>query len=655
MSGAMGLPEGFTLDEAPAAMPTLPAGFTVDVSHPVSGPSGSLMTDVGRRAGTAGTEALGAFLGLPRAAAQGVDWLTSRLPGVPENTKVQDFIGSLKQPTGDNRPLFPDPATAREMAYKTTGATEYVPETYWGRIGQAALNAVPFGLGGGLRMIPGAMGGGATSEMAGEWAADRGWTPAQQFFARLAGGVPGQVGVNAATNGAARLAAVLAGGAKNEPYAAFERLGLPRELGGTVTGEPSPVYAEKFAARMPGSEGKIADARARLVAGWQNKLDETANSLGSATTPAEAGISLQRGAKDWLSNFKTATGKLWNDFHTMVPGTTPVTVSNYESALKNVLGDYTNAPATGRVLQAPTARALSDALGVDLPPSGHLTWDALRTIRTAIGEKLDSPSIIADTSQAALKQIYAGLTRDMEAGAGNVSPRALSAFHRANAVTAAGHDLLDNHIAPVINAASPEAAAQFAMQEARLGGSRLGALTFNIPGAAGDLGALALRQAATNTESPTSLATAIAGRKPAYSPEAMNVLFPKAETRATINDLARTGESMRPFEKDLANSPTATHQARGLGRLVTAMELGRLGHEYGGAPGRIAGMTAGMMAPNLLGKIAEWTALNPRIASFYATQAPFEMQSLPPSIRALIAAQPNQAAPFSFAPQEPSQ
>ena len=32
--------------------------------HPVAGPSGSLLTDIGRRAATAGTEALGGFLGV---------------------------------------------------------------------------------------------------------------------------------------------------------------------------------------------------------------------------------------------------------------------------------------------------------------------------------------------------------------------------------------------------------------------------------------------------------------------------------------------------------------------------------------------------------------------------------------------------------------
>lgn len=614
--------------------------------HPVAGPSGSLLTDIGRRAATAGTEALGGFLGLPNAVAQGVDWLGNKA-GL--NVGAQKAVESIKVP--DGRPLMPDPQTAREMAYATTGATEYKPETYWGRVGQAALNAGAMGGPGGLRTIPAAMGGGATSEMAGEWAADHGWSPGAQFAARLVGTVPGAVAANAAITGAGRLAATLAPSSKTEPYAAFERLGLPRELAGTTSGEATPGYAEKLAARMPGSEAKVADARGRLMGAWQQKLDDTAASLGTATTPTEAGRTLQSGAAQWLSDFKTTTGNLWNQFYQMVPGTTPVRVSNYDAALNNVLGDFSGAPATGRVLQAPTARALSEALGVDLPPSGNLTWDALKNIRTAVGEKLESPSILADTSQAALKQIYAALTRDMEAGAGSVSPQALTAFHRANAVTDAGHDLLENYIAPVISAASPEAATQYAMAEARRGGSRLGALTFNIPGAGGDLGALALRDAATNTESPTAFSTAMTGRKPVLSPEAMNVLFPQTATRETINDLATTGNAMRPFEKDLAASPTATHEARGIGRLITALEMGRAGHEMAGTPGRIVGLTAGLMAPNLLGKLAEWTAVNPRVAAFYATQPPIELAPLSPQIRALIASQPNQAPPFGWSPQ----
>lgn len=115
---------------------TMPAGAPPPASgaqHPVAGPSGSLVTDTERRLGTAATDTLGGLLGLPSAAAHAVDW-TGRQVGVDPG--AQAALGSIK---AGGQPLFPDPATAREMAYQTTGATEYQPETAWGRVGQGAL------------------------------------------------------------------------------------------------------------------------------------------------------------------------------------------------------------------------------------------------------------------------------------------------------------------------------------------------------------------------------------------------------------------------------------------------------------------------------------------------------------------------------------
>ena len=89
-------------------------------------------------------------------------------------------------------------------------------------------------------------------------------------------------------------------------------------------------------------------------------------------------------------------------------------------------------------------------------------------------EKLENPQTVSDTSQAALKQLYGGLSQDMQSGAANVSPDAFASFIKANAATAAGHNVLESYLNPILNASSPETAAQHAMAQARQGGDRLG-------------------------------------------------------------------------------------------------------------------------------------------------------------------------------------
>ena len=605
------------------------AAFPAVTPHPAAGPSGSLLTDAGRFAGTAGANAMGALLSLPHSAAQGIDWLGDKVGVNPGATPA---IESVKDPSGSGQPLFPDFGTARNMAFNTTGGTEYQPQTWLGRRGMDAATGAILGATGGLGAIPAAAGGSATGGAAAEV------FPNHPLAAAMLGFIPGAAIANGAMTAPQRLAGALLKSPETEPYGAFNRLDLPTDLAGTTTGAPMPAYAEKLAARMPGSEGMIADARGNLVNAWQDKLDSTASKLGSAATPQELGTSLQTAAQKWLGDFKSNTSDLWNKFHAMVPGETPVGVSNYQAALDNVLGNFSGAPETGAVLQPGTVQKLSDALGVDLksnavPPPGAppgplpptLPWQAIKSMRTAIGEKLESPSIVSDTSQAALKQLYGGLTDDMKAGAAGVGPAASTAFDTANAATRAGHELLDTQIGPILKANNPEQAAQYAMSQARLGGSRLDALATNLPGAAGDLGSFALRNAAGNVEnpSPTGLATALTGRKPIYSQEAQRVLFPDQGTQQTVADLASTGNAMKPFEKDLANSPTATHQTRGLGRVIAAAELARQGHELLGTPGAIAGGAAGFFAPDLMGRVARTAALNPTVASIYGRNIPF--------------------------------
>lgn len=604
-------------------------------AHPAAGPSGSIMTDAGRQIGTAAANAGAALLSAPRSVAQGIDWLGNKA-GV--NVGADAALAGMKDPTGSGQPAFPDFQSARNMAFNTTGGTEYQPSTWAGRRTQDALTGGMLGATGGLAAIPAAMGGAATAGAASEA------FPTHPLAAAMLGFIPGATAANGLISAPQRIGAALMSAPNVEPYAAFDRLGLPTQLSGTTTGEPGLVYAEKLAARMPGSETAVAHARDNLVSSWQDKLNDVANGMGSASTPQELGASLQGAAGNWLNDFKTNTGQLWNDFYSKVPGDTPVDVSGYRDALDKVNGNFAGAPASGAVLQPGTARNLSGALASDvqtgsptLPAPAVLPWDAVKNIRSAIGEKLANPQLVSDMPQAALKQIYGGLTNDMKAGAGGVSQDALDAFNTANTATATGHTLLDDHIGPILQATTPEQAAQYAMGQARTGGTRLNALVTNLPSAAGDLGSYALRTAATNIESPTALATALTGRRPVLSPEAQAALFPNSATQQNIADLASTGRAMQPLEKDLANSPTATHQARGPGRLIAALELARQGHELAGIPGAAAGAGMGLWAPNVAGKVAQATALNPMLSALYGRQIPLAPTKPSMLARALMA------------------
>ncbi len=633
--------------------------------HKVSGPTGDLKTDIPRMAGTAVGNAVAGLGSLPNLAAQGVDYVGGLIGKEPGAQKAIENVrlGGAQ--------VFPTYERAQDILYGGTGGTEYRPSSWAGRrLMDALTGAVGGGMSGPVRAVLPSAAGSATGGAAAEL------VPDHPLAAAFLGSIPGAYVGAAVPNTAQRLAGMAFGSPKTEPYSAFTRLGLPTELTGTTTGLAGPVYAEKLAARMPGSEGKIADARSRLVDAWQGKLEDTAARLGSAASPTDVGIKLQREASGWVNQFKDRSKELWNDFRGTVPSETPTKTANFSAAINDVLREFPDAPNLASALQPPMAGKLRGALSADTAPpsapaarvsslvdetgfpitvgpseaemasyldavrkSGTLPWQAVQSIRSRLGEMLEGAQPIEGMSLSAVKRLYGALTEDMKAGAAAVSPEAVSKFHAANAATAAGHDLLDKFITPVIQAQTPEQAAQFAYGLSREGGSRLGALTFNLPGAAGDLGAYALRNMATNTQSPTALSQALLGRRPALSAEAQNVLFPDAGVRSNIADLATTGNMMRPFERDLAASPTATHEARGIQRLLTAVELGKEGEKLGGRTGQLVGLAGGLAAPEAIGKLAQWTALNPKVAAYYATP-PYMQMEVPSRLSRLMLAQP---------------
>ena len=591
--------------------------WSVVGQHPIAGPSGDLLTDAGRIAETVGANAAAGLESFPRLITQGADWLGNK---VGLNVGADAALASVPHPLNPNYPLVPDFQTARNATYSAWGGTEYQPQTWLGRRGMDAATgallaatdpwAIPAGAGAGAA-------GGEGAEL----------LPDHPIIGGLLGGMFGGMAVNGLMNTGQRLGTAIGNTNPNDIYGAFRRQGLPTDLAGTTTGDPMLLAAEKQASRLSGTAGRMATGRENLTNAWQDRLNHIADSMGnSSSTPAEAGQVLQTDALNWLSNFKQGTGQLWQDFSSKVPGNTPTPVTNYQQALTDVLGKFPGAPATAAVVQPGTLKNLSDALGVDLQGGNSLPWQSVQSLRTAIGEKLENPQTVSDTSQAALRQLYGGLSQDMQSGAANVSPDAFASFIKANAATAAGHNVLESYLNPILNASSPETAAQHAMAQARQGGDRLEGIALNLPNARGALSSYALRNAATNTESPTSFATAMTGRKPLYSQEAKDVLFPDPQMQSDIADMAGTGNAMKAVEKDLANSPTATHMQQSMwSRMMAAGEMGKLGADIGGTPGRVIGAGVGFMAPNLQGQASGFLAYNRLMSRLYGQNLPLSL------------------------------
>jgi hypothetical protein len=313
-------------------------------------------------------------------------------------------------------------------------------------------------------------------------------------------------------------------------------------------------------------------------------------------------------------------------------------VSNYKSSLNNALSSFPGAPATSGVLQTGTLKNLSDALNTDLSGGTTLPFETVQNIRSAIGEKLSNPQLVPDTSHAALKNIYRGLTGDLTAGAATVSPEASAALTAANDATRQRNNFIEQHLGPILNAATPEQAAAYALQQAQKGSTRLDALTTAMPGVTGDLGSYTLRKMAGNPDSPspTAFFNGMNGRRPLLSPQAQDVLFPNQSpygyvAKQDIADLSTTANKL----KDIEHAPPQ-EGSNGWARIVAGIEGAKVGHEIGGEPGAVIGGGVGLFAPTIAGKAAGF-ALNPTISSIAGRSALLQPASLPRVMRGAFA------------------
>jgi len=151
-------------------------------SPPQSGYTGDLSVDAPRFLGTAAVQGAAGMASLPRLAAQGVDWLGSK---VGLDVGADQGLGSITHPLNKDYPLFPDYETAKNAMMAgpglSTGGTEYVPTSLPGRVGMTATSGALLGgaggvlggasgglasaLAGGAKALPGAAGAGAGSQL----------------------------------------------------------------------------------------------------------------------------------------------------------------------------------------------------------------------------------------------------------------------------------------------------------------------------------------------------------------------------------------------------------------------------------------------------------------------------------------------------------
>ena len=111
-----------------------------------------------------------------------------------------------------------------------------------------------------------------------------------------------------------------------------------------------------------------------------------------------------------------------------------------------------------------------------LKNGGKLSWEAVKALRSKIGNKLSSFDLIPDVDKAQLKMIYGALSEDLKLTAKGISKEAYNKILRADKFYSKGLKRIEDYLQPIMKVADPDRIVSTLLNSAKEGASRINAI-----------------------------------------------------------------------------------------------------------------------------------------------------------------------------------
>lgn len=159
----------------------------------------------------------------------------------------------------------------------------------------------------------------------------------------------------------------------------------------------------------------------------------------------------------------------------------------YTPAQANVApGQQAAAEATGiareRVSQAAEIEAtIGDLTAAAERAGGRLPYEAVKKLRSLVGEELQDAGLLSDFPRSKFKALYAALSQDLGIAAQEAGPEAVAAYSRANTYTRAGMRRIEDIEGVIDRAGGAEKVFSSLMATGKEGGSTLRSVLQSLP------------------------------------------------------------------------------------------------------------------------------------------------------------------------------
>lgn len=265
----------------------------------------------------------------------------------------------------------------------------------------------------------------------------------------------------------------------------FSALGATPSVG-QASGNRAIQGLENLLAGAPTSTGvmsRFAERQADDIGGGLRRLS---NQLVPNASAERAGRAVEKGVETFAKNTKAMKRALYWQADQFIPGSRQMPLARTQRTLQELTTPVTGAEATTGALIKPRIQQMAENLTADIAAAqaaggAGIPYEAVKKIRTEIGEQLSDFTLSADRPTAELKRLYASLSQDLEEAARAAGPQAEQAARRANNYTRAAADRIEQVQRVIDKNGGPENVFNAAMSGTRDGGTTLRAVMQSLP------------------------------------------------------------------------------------------------------------------------------------------------------------------------------
>ena len=255
---------------------------------------------------------------------------------------------------------------------------------------------------------------------------------------------------------------------------------------GQVTQSRGIQTVEMVLGNIPGGSGRISAVAQKA----QDQLGKNALNLASKTInktlPADevaVGRIINQGIKDgvnasngFVGRIHSRSGSLYGELDKYLPKDKGIKLDTTVSKLKELVSPVKGAEKTSIVFKNQFLDDVLKGLESDLAKGGGaLPYQAVKSVKGKIGNKIGSFDLINPVDKAQLKTIYGALSEDIKiALKGNT--KGLNALTRANNYYNSSLKRIDNYLAPISKIADPDKISSLLLNTGKEGASRLNAI-----------------------------------------------------------------------------------------------------------------------------------------------------------------------------------